>query len=59
MRQWGVAKVGKQEPQLATWWDGIASLGELKAGPRVSQVGRFGLSVPGSWKQVIVSLFLP
>ena len=50
--------MGKHEPQLANGWDGIASLGEPQAAPRESQVGRFGLSVPGSLKQLILSLFL-
>ena len=43
-----------QEPQQAVGRDGAAFVKD----PAGLMVGRFGLSVPGSSKQVILSLFL-
>ena len=51
---WGVAEVGNQEPQQAVGRDGATFVED----PAGLMMGRFGLSVPGSLKQVILSLFL-
>ena len=47
-------KGGKQMPQQAVRWDGVGFLKD----PAGLMVGLFGLSVPGSLKQLILSLFL-
>ena len=47
-------KGGTQMPQQAVRWDGVRFLKD----PASLMVGLFGLSEPGSLKQLILSLFL-